>query len=117
MQQLIWVHTVYSTGQSQYLELLLCFFFCFFFQVWPVGKVVFPDFFKDSVHELWKRLIVKHHKTLPFDALWIVCNPMIEYFFPVCSLKFCAIQIKIRQKVSARIMECCIAIENPVIYM
>ena len=48
----------------------VCTNFCF--QVWPESKVIFPDFFKTSVHDLWKRLIVKHHKQISFDALWIV---------------------------------------------
>ena len=34
--------------------------------------MVFPDFFKTSVQDLWQRLIVKHHKQITFDALWIV---------------------------------------------
>ncbi|XP_052774040.1 sucrase-isomaltase, intestinal-like isoform X2 [Mya arenaria] len=42
--------------------------------VWPTGKSVFPDFFKKSTQDLWSRLIVKHHDTLPFDALWIDMN-------------------------------------------
>ncbi|XP_052256801.1 sucrase-isomaltase, intestinal-like isoform X2 [Dreissena polymorpha] len=43
--------------------------------VWPVGKVVFPDFFKNSTKQVWKELIVKHHNhNLTFDGLWIDMN-------------------------------------------
>jgi len=47
----------------------------FYFKVWPVGKVVFPDFFKNSTKQIWKELIVKQHtETITFDGLWIVSN-------------------------------------------
>ncbi|XP_076463033.1 putative maltase-glucoamylase 2 [Babylonia areolata] len=42
--------------------------------VWPKGKVVFPDFFKSEARKVWKDLIVKHHKNLTFDGLWIDMN-------------------------------------------
>ena len=41
-------------------------------QVWPQGKVVFPDYFKNATQQVWKELIVKHRKKLVFDAIWIV---------------------------------------------
>ncbi|KAL4237199.1 hypothetical protein ACF0H5_005579 [Mactra antiquata] len=43
--------------------------------VWPPGKVIFPDFFKNSTKEVWEELIVNHHKSeLTFDGLWIDMN-------------------------------------------
>ncbi|KAJ8305351.1 hypothetical protein KUTeg_015896 [Tegillarca granosa] len=42
--------------------------------VWPNGKVVFPDFFKNETKELWKKLIVKHRKELIVDGMWIDMN-------------------------------------------
>ncbi|XP_053395701.1 maltase-glucoamylase-like [Mercenaria mercenaria] len=42
--------------------------------VWPSGKSVFPDFFKNETQDLWYRLIVKHRNVVPFDALWIDMN-------------------------------------------
>ncbi|XP_063403845.1 maltase-glucoamylase-like [Mytilus trossulus] len=42
--------------------------------VWPEGKVVFPDFFKNQTKELWIDLIVKHRQNLTFDAIWIDMN-------------------------------------------
>ena len=53
----------------------------FYFKVWPVGKVVFPDFFKNSTKQIWKELIVKQHtETITFDGLWIVSNIVFVYF-------------------------------------
>ncbi|OWF38082.1 sucrase-isomaltase, intestinal-like [Mizuhopecten yessoensis] len=42
--------------------------------VWPNGKVVFPDFFKNSTRQLWKSLVKEHRKRLIFDGLWIDMN-------------------------------------------
>ncbi|XP_025110817.1 maltase-glucoamylase, intestinal-like [Pomacea canaliculata] len=42
--------------------------------VWPVGKVVFPDFFKNHTRQVWKELIVNHRNVLVFDGLWIDMN-------------------------------------------
>lgn len=42
--------------------------------VWPNGKVVFPDFFKNSTRTLWKTLVKEHRKRLIFDGLWIDMN-------------------------------------------
>ncbi|XP_046544792.1 LOW QUALITY PROTEIN: sucrase-isomaltase, intestinal-like [Haliotis rubra] len=42
--------------------------------VWPKGKVVFPDFFKNVTSEIWSDLIVSHHSRLVFDGLWIDMN-------------------------------------------
>ncbi|XP_071117585.1 maltase-glucoamylase-like isoform X2 [Haliotis cracherodii] len=42
--------------------------------VWPKGKVVFPDFFKNVTREVWSDLIVRHHSRLGFDGLWIDMN-------------------------------------------
>ena len=47
-------------------------------QVWPKGKVVFPDYFKNVTRQVWKDLIVKHRVKLVFDALWIV-SPYYKY--------------------------------------
>ena len=41
-------------------------------QVWPKGKVVFPDFFLPRTEDVWRQLIVKHRTVLAFDGLWIV---------------------------------------------
>ena len=51
-------------------------------QVWPKGKAVFPDFFKNATAEVWKQLIVKHHNNnLTFDGLWIVCHSLISRIY------------------------------------
>nr|KAG5709612.1 hypothetical protein BaRGS_001662 [Batillaria attramentaria] len=42
--------------------------------VWPRGKVVFPDYFKNATEHVWKTLIVQHHQNLSFDGLWIDMN-------------------------------------------
>ncbi|CAF1057718.1 unnamed protein product [Brachionus calyciflorus] len=43
--------------------------------VWPEGKTVFPDFFKQKTHEWWMKEIDNHYKnTLTFDGLWIDMN-------------------------------------------
>ncbi|XP_067678896.1 maltase-glucoamylase-like [Haliotis asinina] len=42
--------------------------------VWPKGKVVFPDFFKNFTREIWSDLIVTHRRRLVFDGLWIDMN-------------------------------------------
>ncbi|XP_060598146.1 sucrase-isomaltase, intestinal-like [Ruditapes philippinarum] len=43
--------------------------------VWPSGKVVFPDFLKNSTKYVWQELIEKHHRNnLTFDGLWIDMN-------------------------------------------
>nr|XP_022314501.1 maltase-glucoamylase, intestinal-like [Crassostrea virginica] len=42
--------------------------------VWPKGKAVFPDFFKDETKTYWENLIVDHHNNLAFDGLWIDMN-------------------------------------------
>ncbi len=48
-------------------------------QVWPQGKVVFPDFFLNATQELWSELIVNHYNNetdgVTFDGLWIVSRP------------------------------------------
>jgi len=36
--------------------------------VWPNGKAVFPDFFKNKTKNWWKDEIVKHYQTVPFDG-------------------------------------------------
>ena len=48
---------------------------------------MFPDFFKNSTHEMWKELIVEHHKTLPFDGLWIVSVTFTRLQFRVPTRK------------------------------
>ncbi|XP_012944618.1 maltase-glucoamylase, intestinal [Aplysia californica] len=42
--------------------------------VWPQGPVVFPDFLKKEVNDIWAELIVDHSKQLTFDGLWIDMN-------------------------------------------
>lgn len=43
--------------------------------VWPEGKTVFPDFFRNSTKQWWMEEIDKHYKNvLTFDALWIDMN-------------------------------------------
>ncbi|KAL5015728.1 hypothetical protein ScPMuIL_005317, partial [Solemya velum] len=39
--------------------------------VWPKGKVVFPDFFKEATKTVWKNLTVEHYQRIPFDGIWI----------------------------------------------
>ncbi|RUS75325.1 hypothetical protein EGW08_016914 [Elysia chlorotica] len=39
--------------------------------VWPKGKTVFVDFFKEKAREEWKKIIEEYRKTLVFDGLWI----------------------------------------------
>jgi len=43
-----------------------------FVQVWPKGKVVFPDFFLPQTADVWEELIVKYSRMIRFDGLWIV---------------------------------------------
>lgn len=38
------------------------------------GKAVFPDFFLERTKIWWKNEIIMHHKTIPFDGLWIDMN-------------------------------------------
>ncbi|CAF1211765.1 unnamed protein product, partial [Didymodactylos carnosus] len=42
--------------------------------VWPPGKVVFPDFFYPPTKSWWLNQIVTWHNTLNFDAIWIDMN-------------------------------------------
>ncbi|CAF1394494.1 unnamed protein product [Rotaria sordida] len=42
--------------------------------VWPIGKTVFPDYFYPPAKEWWKNQILKYHKQLKFDGLWIDMN-------------------------------------------
>ncbi|KAK7501086.1 hypothetical protein BaRGS_00007571 [Batillaria attramentaria] len=42
--------------------------------VWPKGKVVFPDYFKNATAEKWKTLIEQHSMNMSFDGLWIDMN-------------------------------------------
>uniref|UniRef100_A0A1I8G6W8 P-type domain-containing protein n=1 Tax=Macrostomum lignano TaxID=282301 RepID=A0A1I8G6W8_9PLAT len=43
--------------------------------VWPSGKVVFIDFFKNSAVEYWSQLLTEHHSTgVPFDGIWLDMN-------------------------------------------
>lgn len=42
--------------------------------VWPKGKVVFPDYFKNATQKTWIELIEQHHNQLSFDGLWIDMN-------------------------------------------
>ena len=45
-------------------------------KVWPDGPAAFPDFFKNSTAQWWSDMAVDFHKTIPFDALWIVNFPI-----------------------------------------
>ncbi|GFQ82400.1 lysosomal alpha-glucosidase [Trichonephila clavata] len=47
-------------------------------KVWPESEVAFPDFFKESTRTWWKDTIMKYHKKLPFDGLWIVSDVSIK---------------------------------------
>ncbi|XP_064607330.1 maltase-glucoamylase-like [Liolophura sinensis] len=42
--------------------------------VWPQGKVIFPDFFRNVSRQTWIDLIVKFRDTVSFDGLWIDMN-------------------------------------------
>jgi len=43
--------------------------------VWPEGKTVFPDFFKNKTKEWWKNEIKNQYDNmLKFDGLWIDMN-------------------------------------------
>ncbi|XP_061182189.1 maltase-glucoamylase-like [Saccostrea echinata] len=42
--------------------------------VWPEGKVIFPDFFKNETQRVWEELVKNHHNNLTFDGLWIDMN-------------------------------------------
>jgi alpha-glucosidase (family GH31 glycosyl hydrolase) len=47
--------------------------------VWPIGRTVFPDFFKERTQEWWINEIKNHHNNvLKFDGLWIVCIFLVE---------------------------------------
>ncbi len=37
-----------------------------------LGKVAYPDYMKTKTQEWWIESILRHHKTLKFDGLWIV---------------------------------------------
>lgn len=39
--------------------------------VWPYGKATFPDYFYPPAKDWWKKQILKYHRQIPFDALWI----------------------------------------------
>ncbi|GFS88848.1 lysosomal alpha-glucosidase, partial [Nephila pilipes] len=41
-------------------------------KVWPHTEVAFPNFLNGITKDWWITNIVYHHKTLPFDGLWIV---------------------------------------------
>jgi len=47
-------------------------------QVWPRGKVVFPDFLLPESADVWEELIVKHYRTIRFDGLWIVSAQQVS---------------------------------------
>ena len=69
--------------------------------MWPKGKTVFPDFFKNSTHDMWKELIVEHHETLPFDGLWIVSVTFRTLPFDglwIVSLTFTGLQLRVRTR-------------------
>lgn len=36
--------------------------------VWPEGKVMFPDFWRQSTKDWWSEEIKMHHATLNFDG-------------------------------------------------
>ena len=43
--------------------------------VWPEGKTVFPDFFKEKTKTWWKKEIKNQYDNmLKFDGLWIDMN-------------------------------------------
>lgn len=49
-------------------------FFLILIKVWPEGKVIFPDFFKNATERVWEELIRSHHSNISFDGLWIDMN-------------------------------------------
>lgn len=40
--------------------------------VWPPGPAAFPDFFKNATTQWWIDELKEFHKTLNYDAIWIV---------------------------------------------
>ena len=59
-----------------------------YFQVWPKGPVVFPDFFHNETDGVWKTLIKEHIHNISFDGLWIVRSRlMIQFVTYVFALK------------------------------
>ncbi|CAF3736759.1 unnamed protein product [Rotaria sordida] len=42
--------------------------------VWPYGKTVFPDYLYPPAKDWWKTQIIKYHKKIKFDGLWIDMN-------------------------------------------
>ncbi|BBN19385.1 alpha-glucosidase [Marchantia polymorpha subsp. ruderalis] len=47
-------------------------------QVWP-GPVYFPDFLHPNAEEFWTTEVVKFHKKIPFDGLWIDMNEAANF--------------------------------------
>ena len=45
--------------------------FCRILILYILGKTVFPDYFYPPTKEWWKNEIVKYHKKIKFDGLWI----------------------------------------------
>lgn len=46
--------------------------------VWPSGPAGFPDFFKNVTKQWWIDTHKDFHKTLPFDAIWIVSRQYLH---------------------------------------
>ena len=40
--------------------------------MWPVGRVVFPDFFHPNIVSYWDEMVALGHAVVPFDGLWLV---------------------------------------------
>lgn len=47
----------------------------FITQVWP-GLTAYPDFSDNVTHEWWYDNLLRFHKKVPFDGLWIVSMEM-----------------------------------------
>ena len=48
------------------------------FQVWPAGKVVFPDYFHPDTAQYWIDMIKEHINEIDFDGLWIVSRKILS---------------------------------------
>jgi alpha-glucosidase (family GH31 glycosyl hydrolase) len=67
--------TWYCNDKTLHYIVLIFIFFLFLGYVWPEGKTVFPDFFKEKTKVWWKREIKdQYDNMLKFDGLWIDMN-------------------------------------------
>jgi len=54
-----------------------------FFQVWPPGDSVFPDFTNPATAIWWTDECKAFHDIIEFDGLWIVSCSLFEKIFGV----------------------------------